>query len=859
MSIKRGAIGLMAGIAAVSALTCVGSIVGHIGAGVAREVAQMRRERVDSLRYSLRFSIPEDSKGVVRAHEQISFNLVDGGGTGVLPLDFSGPHEGVKQLRVNGILQIPTISDDHILIPDSLLQPGENSIEIEFETSGASMNRRGDYLFTLFVPFKAHACFPCFDQPDMKGRYDLTLELPADWHSVANGGIVSDTVSGDGKRRTVTYHTTEPLSTYLVAFAAGRFNYDRFNIGGREIGIFHREKEGQKLSQLPGIADEVARSINWLEDYTGVPYPFMKYDLAILPGFPFSGMEHTGATFYNDSKLFLGANPTPDERLTRTALIAHETAHMWFGDYVTMRWFDDVWTKEVFANYFAAAMTRDMAPEFDHDLQWLRRYQDAAMSLDRTLGSTSIRQPLPNMLDAGLIYNNIIYNKAPVMMLKLRNMIGEKNFKDAIRQYMASFPYGNASWSELVDILAAKGGEQVREFSKAWVDEAGCPRYEVRILNDSLRVRQTDLRGSTTIWPQSFGVRIIKGKDIADVEVEMKPGVGETAVLLPRKFLRKKNDGVTLLPNFDGRGYGIFDAGEHSVRALMSAFCREGAASILNQGVRVTPSGRMALLLNLRELFLAKEIPSQEWSKTLLAMLRVEKDPLLALSEVEWLGELLPRAGEYAEVESQLRELVNGDISMPLRVEILRKLATASRTPETVAMIYDLWRSGDTKMLSENDLTNFTYELAIRLPEQGDEIIETQRRRITNPDRLDNYNFTVRAVSPRRADRDAMFADLLKAENRTQEPRALKALSLLTHFLRGGESVERIEPALEILPEIQTTGDIFFPANWCKNLLSSQRTPEARAAVNRYLAAHPDLKPLLRNKVLGELHVTGVR
>lgn len=850
---RYGRICAVAGIVAVSVATGVAGVIDNIGRGVTREVAQMRRERVDSLRYALRFSIPEDPKGDIAASARISFALRHGGVDGVLPLDFAGEPTAVKSIRINGATQLPCFAEDHILLPGAALRPGHNEVEIEFMATGASMNRRDDYLFTLFVPFKAHACFPCFDQPDLKGRYDLTLEMPAAWRSVANGDALADAVSADGTRRTVSYRTTEPLSTYLFAFSAGRFNYDRFSVGDREIGIFHREKDAQKLAQLPGIADEVARSIRWLEEYTATPYPFMKYDLAILPGFPFSGMEHTGATFYNDARLFLGANATPDERLTRTALIAHETAHMWFGDYVTMRWFDDVWTKEVFANYFAAAMTRALAPEFDHDLQWLRLYQDAAMSLDRTEGSTSIRQPLPNMLDAGLIYNNIIYNKAPVMMRKLRDMMGEEKFKAGIRQYMASFPYDNASWPELVDILARHGGDRVREFSKAWVDEVGCPRYSVRLLNDSLVVRQTDLRGSATVWPQRFGVRLVKGKDIADVVVEMSPGISETRVLLPRKFLRKKNDGVTILPNFDGRGYGIFDPGEGSLRSLMAAFRDSDRHPLLSCGNAVTPAGRMAMLLNLRELFLRHELPAQEWSATLMAMLARESDPLLALSQVKWLGELLPDAQNYEEVEEGLRSLATELPSAPLCIAIFRVLGATGRSQKSVALIYDLWKKGDTTLLGENDFTDFAYELALRLPAQADEILAAQRRRISNADRLDTFDFTVRAVSPRRADRDVMFADLLRAENRRQEPRALKALSLLTHFLRGDEAVTRIEPALEILPEVQATGDIFLPASWCTTLLARQHTPAARAAVERYLAAHPTLKPLLRNKVLAAL------
>ena len=844
----------VSGVVVAGALSGIANVAEKIESGVTYQLAQKRKELVDSLRYSLRFSIPENPAENVEANEKLSFIYHKGSSLGVLPIDFAGGIHAVKSLSINGQRLIPSFEANHILLPDSLLNDGNNVVEIGFSTSGGSMNRRSDYLFTLFVPFKAHACFPCFDQPDLKARYDLTLELPGRWRSVANGAVVSDEISTDGNRHTVTYRTTEPLSSYLFAFAAGEFNHDIFEVDRRKIGIFHREKDPQKLAQLSEIAQEVASSLKWLEEYTATPYPFMKYDLAILPGFPFSGMEHTGATFYNDSKLFLGTNPTPDECLARTSLIAHETAHMWFGDYVTMRWFDDVWTKEVFANYFGAAITRDLASEFDHSLQWLRRYQDAAMSLDRTQGATAIRQPLPNMLDAGLIYNNIIYNKAPVMMAKLRDLMGEESFRTGIQRYLKSFAYSNASWPELIDILAEEGGEKVREFSKAWVEAPGCPRYKIRILNDSLLVSQTDLHGSATVWPQRFGVRLIKGGDVGDIEVEMQPAENEARFLLPKNFRRKKNDGVIILPNYDGRGYGVFDVDQNSIRSIIGAFGSSAANSILNRGVAVTPSGRVALLLNLRELFLRNELPIEDWSGLLLTMLNIEADPLLALSEVTWLGELLPDADNYEEVEAKLRNLTGSVKSIPLRISIYRVLASYGRSRESEQMIYDLWKKGDKNLLGEGDLTDFTYQLALRRPAQADEILAIQLNRISNSDRLDTFNFISRAVSPRQDERDAMFADLLIAENRRQEPRALKALSLLTHFLRGDEAVNRIEPALEILPEVQAFGDIFLPANWCGALLSHQRSVSARLAVTRYLESHRDLKPLLRNKILGALN-----
>ena len=157
-------------------------------------------------------------------------------------------------------------------------------------------------------------------------------------------------------------------------------------------------------------------ALEWQEDFTGIPYPFAKYDVIILPGFQYGGMEHTGATLYTDRRMFLDEHPTLNERLSRSSLIAHETSHMWFGDYVTMKWFDDVWTKEVFANYFASRIVEPLYPDVNHRLNFIRDYIPASYSEDRTSGANPIKQDLDNLRNAGLVYGNIIYDKSPVIM-----------------------------------------------------------------------------------------------------------------------------------------------------------------------------------------------------------------------------------------------------------------------------------------------------------------------------------------------------------------------------------------------------------------------------------------------------------
>ena len=347
--------------------------------GVSKELAHYRKESIKDLQYNLCFDIPKElSKGVF-GKVDISFSLQE---QCEIIIDFRESADKIKNIDVNGNIAEYQFRNEHIIIPKSEFNLGENIIKIDFIAGDQSLNRNNDFLYTLLVPDRARTLFPCFDQPDLKATFELQLNVPCDWKAVSNSNVKEENIEGDIKH--IRFLPTEPLSTYLFSFVVGQLYMRDYNDGKHQLRAYYRETDSKKVAQLDTIFLQVAHSIDWLEEYTGVPYPFAKYDFVILPGFQYGGMEHTGATLYNDTRMFLGENPTPDEELNRTLLIAHETAHMWFGDYVTMKWFDDVWTKEVFANYFAALITEPLFPQINHRLNWLKNITMPAMVEDRT-------------------------------------------------------------------------------------------------------------------------------------------------------------------------------------------------------------------------------------------------------------------------------------------------------------------------------------------------------------------------------------------------------------------------------------------------------------------------------------------
>ena len=791
--------------------------------GISLELAQLRKQEIKDLKYSLRFSIPEQKQETVEGETRIQFTIQK---PQEIILDFRESADKVKEVSVNGQPTEYTFLNEHIILPKSSTIEGKNEVYIRFTAGNQSLNRNDEFLYTLLVPDRARTVFPCFEQPNLKAAFTLQLEVPTEWEAVSNTSIASENII-NGKKH-ITFLPTEPLSTYLFSFVAGKLKKVEYADGERILTAYHRETDPKKVTQLNDIFEQVASSLHWLEDYTDVPYPFAKYSFIILPGFQYGGMEHTGATLYNDNSMFLSEHPTLDEELARAKLIAHETAHMWFGDFVTMDWFNDVWTKEVFANYFAACIVEPLFPSVNHSLNWIKTYTAASLSEDRTLGSNSIRQPLDNLRNAGLIYGNIIYNKAPVMMQKLVEIMGEEAYQEGIREYLKTYAYSSATWDDLITILDAKSEEDLATFSDVWVNQKGMPHITFTNRCGQLEIRQRDPLNRGLIWPQHFQITFI-GDEITTVEVDLSQETYALTVPLNTN---------AILPNTDERGYGLFIPDEQS-RAWLLAHWQE----------MTDDTARQSLLMLLYENYQHRLITDKEWINALLNGLKTEKNALIASTLCGYLSGPMQKLKDE-KLEETIWLWTEKHPIASCRLQLIRCLISNASAPQSIDKLYQLWEKQSHPMLNERDYMTMAYELALYNPEKYENILTTQRNRITNPDRLRQFDFISQAVTPDTLQMDAFFQSLLKAENRRIEPWAASALAYLNHPLREKYAVKYIRPGLEVLQEVQRTGDIFFPKNWVSALLRNHNSKEAYQEVQAFFKAHSGYSPLLTNKIL---------
>lgn len=783
--------------------------------GVSISLAKFRKQTIKDVVYSLRFDIPKLQTEAIAGEVTIRFRLDK---VQDVVIDY------VDKKNIISVSKDFKYENEHILIPASALKRGHNEITIAFRASDQPLNRRSDFLYTLLVPDRARTLFPCFDQPDMKALYNLKLSIPKGWTAVANGKEES-CIAVDNDRQIYTFSQTEPLSTYLFSFVAGSFEKVSRSRGGREISLYHKETDPQKLAQCEDILDEVFKSLDWLEEYTSIPYPFAKYDLIILPGFQFGGMEHTGATLYNDKHIFLNANPTLNERLSRSSLIAHETAHMWFGDLVTMEWFSDVWTKEVFANYFASQICEPLFPEVNHRLNFLMSYAPSAYSEDRTEGSNPIQQNLDNLKNAGLVYGNIIYTKSPIMMQMLIDKIGKEDFRRGVRQYLKQYAYGNATWDKLIEILDAQSADDLSEWSRSWVYEKGLPVIDIEKAGNRILLKQ-----SKPIRPQSITFIV----DDNCLTVESKEEICYSQ-LLP--------DAKVIVPNSDGKSYGYF------------RMAPEIMIDALNSYETLDETARGALLINAYEAVMHNDLPAKDFLAYLTKYLAAEANPLLYGLQSGYIAGVYERfmRQPLASTEQVLYNLAMTDSSPDRRITALRSLIRVMDSAEMTANVYSLWHNPNvlaTLGISDRDAMRISYELAVRMPEKADYIINLQLSRLSSPNLKQEYSFIAPSLSPQVAVRDSVFASLLIPENRRIEPWASISLAYLNNRHRSPEAIKYVRRGLEEVVQIQRTGDIFFPKSWVGALVGGHDRKEVKKIVDEFFNENPDYSPMLKNKIL---------
>ncbi|HEX3274487.1 MAG TPA: M1 family aminopeptidase [Gemmatimonadales bacterium] len=846
------------------------------GPGISEALARYRAATIADVRYALDLDLtaPDSATG------QVTVRFRHTGGDDVI-LDFRGRRLGAVTVN-GGLLPDATPRQGHLLIPARRMEEGENVLRLEFVAdiapAGASIIRThdpsdgGDYLYTLLVPADASQLFPCFDQPDLKARVRLGLTAPAGWAVIANGSVASTDSSGD--RVTSRFTETQPISTYLIAFAAGPWQRVTTTAGGRPISAWVRRSRASE-ADLDTLLALNRRALDWMEHWFGRPYPFEKFDFVLAPAFPFGGMEHPGAVFYSEDGFIFRERPTLPRRLARFSTILHEVAHQWFGDLVTMRWFDDLWLKEGFATFMAAKGLAELEPGADAWKTFYLGNKPSAYAVDQTAGTRPLWQELDNLDRAKSNYGAIVYNKAPAVLRQLEHLVGDSVFQTGLRQFIRRHAYANATWQDLLGAVGTAAGRPLEQFGREFMLRAGMPVIEQRVTLRAGRIAGLELAQHPAVEPCRLdavaagrsGRHCDRSRAAAGTVVDEGTWTQRVELLLAyrdRAAVRlpvELRGAVTAVPAAVGRpapdyvfanagdfGYGLVLLDSASVRTLeqgglgrtSDAFLRAmlwGAMWDQVRGSRLSPSRYVRLAL--------RELPAEQDEQLVPVILgRLDRAVSAYLS-----------AGERDRVQPRLEQVLWAGAADSGRAYGVRKAfvdayVDLAASPGGVARLDRLLDADSVAGAPLRDPTR--WDIAGRLLQLGaataDRRLDQQAQRDTTPDGR-RRAFIAGAGRPSPATKRDYFTRYF-ADTTLNEEWASGSLGAFNTLAQQTLTRPFLGPALDSLPFIQAHRRIFFLESWLAAFLRGQTGAFALATVQRYLDTSPALPLDLRRKVL---------
>jgi aminopeptidase N len=461
-----------------------------------KEYAAYRTTLVSKVRYNLHVSL--DTRDTFAADLALGFQLA-----AVKPLTLDFNRGVIDKFTVNGTVIPAGFSGNFLSLPAENLRKGKNAVTIvyhaPYSSTGDGFYRFRDaedgriYLYTNFEPYGANRLLPCFDQPDLKGVFRLTVEAPADWQ-VISAARETRTVKNKNQR-TWTFPATPPLSTYNFSLIAGPYAVWTGKAGDIPLRLFCR----QTLAQYVDTADwfpATRQGMVFYQKYFRRPYPFKKYDQIVVPDFNSGAMENTAAITFNESYISRG----PESRLRkrkRAEVILHEMSHMWFGNLVTMQWWDGLWLNESFAS-FITALCMDRATEYKDSWQYFfQSMKKWAYGDDQLVTTHPIELPVASTAEAFTNFDGITYGKGAAILKQLWHVLGDTLFQKALAKYFTAHAYGNTGIGDFMATVEAAGKKDFSAWSRAWLTTAGLNTVQAECVGGAGKVRTLTIRQSS--------------------------------------------------------------------------------------------------------------------------------------------------------------------------------------------------------------------------------------------------------------------------------------------------------------------------------------------------------------------------
>ncbi len=594
--------------------------------------AMARSKVISNIEYRLHIHLDKESTEF-KGQEQIEFDLSEV--PSQLHLDFRGGRIAQYSVNSKDIENIEHV-DGVLKVPSKLLRKGHNHVVVhygqKFSTDGRGLYRFKDpedgrvYLWTHFEPFDANQFMPSFDQPDLKATLTLTVTAPSDWTVIST--TMENSVKTQGAERnqlkTWIFPETAKMSTYLFSLHAGPYKMWKSQAGKVPLRLFARQSLARYVK--PDFWFKMTKhGFQFFDSYFAYPYPFKKYDQLIVPDFNSGAMENTAAVTYSERYIVRGEE-THKNRESLGNVLLHEMAHQWFGNLVTMKWWDGLWLNESFATYMAyLAMSK--TSEFkdawvdmqNSDKQW-------AYEEDQYVTTHPINGRVPDIESTFVNFDGITYGKGGAALKQLSFYIGDDKFRDGLRNYFKKFEYQNTILQDFISSLAQTSGKDLNEWSDKWLEKKGLDSVAVQFICSeeagqqkisvaSLEMTPSKAQSASRIHATQVGLFDKVNNQLVQrklIRVEYGKGTTELISLVGEKC----PDFV--YPNVEDYDYVKVNLDKHSF---------ETAKSDLSEIKDVFT--RQMVWNNLKEMVRDRKISMTEYMDLLLKNLPKEKDPTI--------------------------------------------------------------------------------------------------------------------------------------------------------------------------------------------------------------------------------------
>ena len=457
-----------------------------------RKQAELRAKTISDIKYKIKLELDKDSNtynGKTKIYFHYNKKTND-----ALVLDFIT--ESVSEIYLNNKKLKNYKKDEYWLyIDSSILNNGKNKLEIiytnKYDNTGSGFHKFIDpedneiYIHTDFEPYDAHRLFPCFDQPDLKAYYQLNVIGPASWEYIHNSTVKSEAVNRS--KKSISFNETAKFSTYLFALVVGPHVKWEDMYNDIPLKLYCRKSLAKYLDPK-NIFDITKESFKFLEAYFNIPYPYVKYDQVFVPEFNFGAMENVGCVTFTEHYIFQSRKLYVDY-LNRANTIFHEMVHMWFGNLVTMKWWNDLWLNESFADYISYyAMSKGKL--FSDSLEYFYSRKDWAYMQDQLSTTHPIVGSAEDTKDAFANFDGISYAKGASVLKQMILYVGEKNFRDGIRAYLKKYYEKNTILDDFLSCMSKSSGKNIVSWSKQWLETTGVNTMQAQLNHNTCTVQQ---------------------------------------------------------------------------------------------------------------------------------------------------------------------------------------------------------------------------------------------------------------------------------------------------------------------------------------------------------------------------------